>query len=316
MRASSSIAAVALLSRGALAQCADGLAILANNEVAETCAPSVSSDAAALCNSYLAAVTTIGAPSETAMETTTVFSTRTVTKVLFTTTVTTETEIIVSTASTTVFATASPGPIGRRELLGINALYPTLGETSSSTSDVTTLSAPTAGACPTLTSLPTESVSSSAISSACGCLGVSPSMSTVSADATATSTVTESRTTVTTTTVTSTIKTYTKSTTTTVVAMATETVAYDRCSVGYSSGGNGQGNRPENVPASSSQDCCQQCQLKQNCVASAYTGTTCQHLIKVAQLSSAATSDRCPLGVEDYAFGPVGGMVYPGPCGY
>ncbi|KAI0377277.1 hypothetical protein F5Y04DRAFT_181353 [Hypomontagnella monticulosa] len=315
MRASSSITAVALLSRGAFTQCADGLALLAESPVAESCVPSVSSDAAALCSSYLNAVTTIGTPSKTAMETTTVYSTRTVTKVLFTTTVTTETEIVVSTASTTVFATASPGPVGRRELLEINALYPTLGESSSSTSAPASSSAPAAEACPTLTSLPTESVSSSAISSACGCLGVSPSVSTVSAD-TVTSTVTESRTTVSTTTVTSTIKTYTKSTTTTVVATATETVAYDRCSVGYSSGGNGQGNSPENVAATSSQDCCQQCQLKQNCVASAYTGTTCQHLIKVAQLSGAATSDRCPLGVEDYAFGPVGGMVYPGPCGY
>ncbi|KAI1142510.1 hypothetical protein F5Y05DRAFT_409658 [Hypoxylon sp. FL0543] len=300
MRASTSVAAIALLCRGASAQCGDSLAVLAGNqEVASQCAPSASSDAAALCRSFLGTSTSFiaagTAAPNAAVATTTELTTRTVTRVVFTTTTTTETEVVVSTASTTVVASASPGPIGRRDL-EINVLYPSPETTLSST--------PSVSACPTLTSLPTDSVSSSPISSACSCLGA------------ALTTVTKSETTVTTTTVTSTIMTFTTSTTTTTVAMETQTAAYDRCSVGYSSGGNGQGNRPENVPATSSRDCCQQCQQRKNCVASAYTGTTCQHLIKVSQLSGAATSDQCPLGVEDYPFGAVGGMVYPGPCGY
>ncbi|KAI1380659.1 hypothetical protein F4677DRAFT_404191 [Hypoxylon crocopeplum] len=303
MRASS-FAVVALLGRGAVAQCADDLSVLAaGQEIADQCAPSVSSDVAALCSDFLGTTTlftataTRAAPNA-ALTTTTELFTRTVTRVVFTTTTTTETEIIISSTSTTVTATPSPGPIGRRELVK--------NEIDSATATPT---------CPTLTSLPTDSVSSSAISSACGCLGVSPVV--VSAVSTAAANVvTESKTTMTTTTVTSTIITYTKSTTTTVVAVATHTAAYDRCSVGYGSGGNGKDNRADNVQANSSQDCCQQCQQKQNCVASVYTGVTCQHLIKVSQLSGAATSDQCPLGVEDYAFGAAGGMVYPGPCGY
>ncbi|KAI1778117.1 hypothetical protein F4818DRAFT_456085 [Hypoxylon cercidicola] len=109
---------------------------------------------------------------------------------------------------------------------------------------------------------------------------------------------------------------YTKQTTTAAVATETRTVSYDRCSVGYFSGGNGKNNRSENVEAVSSQDCCEKCQLKQNCVASVYTRTTCQHLVKSSQLSGAETSDQCPLGIEDYAFGNAGGMVYPGPCAH
>ncbi|KAI1416210.1 hypothetical protein F5Y13DRAFT_186462 [Hypoxylon sp. FL1857] len=314
MRASTSIGALALLCRGAFAQCGDSLAVLAGNqEVADQCTSRVSSDASALCSSFLGTSTSfvaVGTPGpNAAVTTTTELTTRTVTRVVFTTTTTTETEVVTSTTSTTVVASASPGPIGRRDL-EINVLYPTPETTPSVPRSVSS-----ATICPTLTSLPADSVSSSAISSACSCLGVDPVVSTVSTDAVV-NIVTESETTVTTTTVTSTIVTFTKSTTTTTVAMETQTAAYDRCSVGYSSGGNGQGNRPENVQATSSRDCCQQCQQRKNCVASAYTGTTCQHLIKVSQLSGAKTSDQCPLGVEDYQFGAVGGMVYPGPCGY
>ncbi|KAI0108433.1 hypothetical protein F4814DRAFT_427926 [Daldinia grandis] len=304
MRASSSIAVAALLARSAFAQCTDGLAVLAGTqEIVGQCAPSVSTDAMALCSSFLGTSTVFAIPpSKTALTTTTELATRTVTRVVFTTTTTTETEIIVSTSSTTVFATPSPGPVGRREIES--------NELPASSPASNTI------ACPTLTSLPTDSASSPAISSACNCLGVSPVVSTASSDATATSTITESKTTVSTKTITSTIVTYTKSTTTTVVAMATQTVAYDRCSVGYNTGGNGKGNRAENVQANSSQDCCQQCQQRQNCVASVYTGAMCQLLIKEAQLSGATTSDKCPLGIEDYPFGPAGGMVYPGPCGF
>ncbi|KAI1483041.1 hypothetical protein F4774DRAFT_208608 [Daldinia eschscholtzii] len=300
MRTSSSIAAVAILARSVFAQCTDGLAVLAGTqEIVEQCAPSASTDAVSLCSSFLGTSTFFAVPpSKTVLTTTTELATRTVTRVVFTTTTTTETEIIVSTSSTTVFATPSPGPVNRREVESNNPSAPAA-----------------APACPTLASLPMGSVSSSAISSACNCLGASAAVSTVS-DGTTTSTVTESKMTVSTKTITSTIVTFTKSTTTTIVAMATQTMAYDRCSVGYSPGGNGKGNQAEYVQANSSQDCCQQCQQKQNCVASVYTGTMCQLLIKVAQLSGATTSDKCPLGVEDYPFGPAGGMVYPGPCGF
>ncbi|KAK6951151.1 hypothetical protein Daesc_007682 [Daldinia eschscholtzii] len=320
MRASSSIVAVAVLVRGVFSQCTDGLAVLAGTqEIVEQCAPKASTDAVSLCSSLLGTSTFFAVPpSKTALTTTTELATRTVTRVVFTTTTTTETEIILSTSSTTVFATPSPGPVNRREA-------------ESNGSPVN--SPASAASCPTLTSLPTGIVSSSAITSACGCLGASAAVSTVSdgvswfaaltmekyssqLSQTTTSTITESKMTVSTKTITSTIVTFTKSTTTTIVAMATQTMAYDRCSVGYSPGGNGKGNQAEYVQANSSQDCCQQCQQKQNCVASVYTGTMCQLLIKVAQLSGAITSDKCPLGVEDYPFGPAGGMVYPGPCGF
>ncbi|KAI1468140.1 uncharacterized protein F4812DRAFT_429103 [Daldinia caldariorum] len=299
MRASSSIAAVAVLARGVFAQCTDSFALLAGNqEIAEQCAPKVSTDAVALCNSYLGTSTVFAVPpSKTAFTTTTKVATRTVTRVVFAPTTTTETEIIISTSSTTVFAAPSPGPIGRREI-----------EANGSPA-----SPP---ACPTLASLPTDSISGSAISSACSCLGASAVVSTASSDATTTSTITKLETTVTTATTTSAIFTYTKSTTTTVVAVETQTVAYDRCSVGYSSGGNGKGNHVENVQANSSQHCCQKCQQKQNCVASVHTGAVCQLLIKETRLQGASTSEQCPLGVEDYPFGPTGGVVYPGPCGY
>lgn len=54
-----------------------------------------------------------------------------------------------------------------------------------------------------------------------------------------------------------------------------------------------------------------------NCVASAYDGAACQILRKIAP-SPGATSDMCPLGFEDYNFGPVvaEGIVFKGPCGY
>ncbi|KAI6090518.1 hypothetical protein F4821DRAFT_274696 [Hypoxylon rubiginosum] len=302
MRASYSLAAVALFCHQAFAQC---LNVLANNqEVSDQCSASVSEDAVALCSSYLATSTVHTATSTpvaaAAVATTTETITSARTEVVFTRVVSTETEVVTSTTSTTVTATASP--VGRRQIeIDLNFL-----------SD---------DACSTLTGLPTDSVPSSAISSACSCLGVSATATTtVSTVSTATpaasSTVTKSVTVSTTKTSTSTIVAYTKHTTTTTVATATQTASYDRCSVGYTSGGNGKGNRSENVDATSSQDCCEQCQEKQNCVASVYTSTTCQHLIKVSQLSGAKTSDQCPLGIEDYAFGDAGGMVYQGPCGY
>ncbi|KAI1806752.1 hypothetical protein F4811DRAFT_550495 [Daldinia bambusicola] len=297
MRASSSIAAAAVLARGVFAQCTDGLAVLAGNqEIAEQCAPKVSTDAVALCNSYLGTSIVFAVPpSKTAYTTTTQVVTRTVTKAVFAPTTTTETEIITSTSSTTVFATPSPGPIGRREI------------ESNGSPDSPSV-------CPTLASLPTESIS--AISSACSCLGASAVVSTASPDATTTSTITKLETTAATTTTTSAFFTYTESTTTTIVAVETQTVAYDRCSVGYSPGGNGKGNRAENIQANSSQDCCRKCQQRQNCVASVYTGAVCQLLIKESRLQGASTSEQCPLGIEDYPFGPAGGVVYPGPCGY
>ncbi|KAI1389988.1 uncharacterized protein F4822DRAFT_400428 [Hypoxylon trugodes] len=300
MRASTSIAAIALLCRGALAQCAGSLSVLAGQDFADPCASKVSSDASALCSTFLGTSTAFvaaGTPSGSV-------ATSTVTRVVFAPTTTTKTEVIAFTTTTTVTAAASPGPVGRRGL-EINVLYPDSGSSSSST----------AVTCPTLTSLPTDSASSSAVSSACSCLGASPEVTTVSVSS-ATVAAANARTVTTTVTVTSAIITYTKSTTTTSVVTATQTASYDRCSIGYTSGGNGQGNHAESVQATSSQDCCQQCQQKQNCVASVYTSTTCQHLIKSSQLSGAKTSDQCPLGIEDYPFGPVGGMVYPGPCGY
>lgn len=58
------------------------------------------------------------------------------------------------------------------------------------------------------------------------------------------------------------------------------------------------------------------CQKKKDCVASALVFFVCQHLMNNHKVGSEATSDQCPTGIENYAFGKPGpGVVYAGPCG-
>ncbi|KAH8150388.1 uncharacterized protein LAJ45_05599 [Morchella importuna] len=113
------------------------------------------------------------------------------------------------------------------------------------------------------------------------------------------------------------------STAPTATATSTATVTVDprsKCEVAYATSGNGSGNHIENVKASGHLDCCQKCQNKLNCVASAYLGIVgiCQHLVNVKTVPYESVSDMCPLGLENYSFGKPSskGIVYPGPCGF
>lgn len=87
---------------------------------------------------------------------------------------------------------------------------------------------------------------------------------------------------------------------------------------GYYTSSNGIGNEFRKTTATSSLDCCQKCQAMQNCVANGYIGDECQLLIKTSPASGAQTTELCPLGKEDFDFGPFvnGGLVFRGPCGY
>lgn len=93
-----------------------------------------------------------------------------------------------------------------------------------------------------------------------------------------------------------------------------------KCEVAYATSGNGSGNHIENVKASGHLDCCQKCQKKLNCVASAYLGIVgiCQHLVNVKTVPYETVTAMCPLGLENYSFGKPSskGIVYPGPCGF
>ncbi|KAI5861182.1 hypothetical protein GGS23DRAFT_157127 [Durotheca rogersii] len=279
MRVSSSIAAVALLSGKALAQCRnDSISLLSGEPSSrEECAPGIFNAVAALCGDVLGitGIPTVPVVVESAS--------------------TTITESFTSFVTTVVVQTAAPGPVGRRqqEEVANYLTLPTLAVDSPSPSPFS--------ACPTVTSLPTETSLVNAISSACSCLSLSipptvtsTALNIIVSTETVTSAVTLTR---------------------TATTGVTPTGANERCSVGYKTGGSGSGNSVISVEAVSNEDCCEQCHGLQNCVASAYTGTQCQLLVKQVPESGAATSNQCPLGVENYSFGEVGGIVYPGPCG-
>lgn len=101
---------------------------------------------------------------------------------------------------------------------------------------------------------------------------------------------------------------------------ATTTVGTDyrgNCDTSYNTWGNGVGNHVELLLAFSAQDCCQKCQRKSNCVASAYLFLICEHLVNSKKVSGEDTSKQCSLGIENFPFGSPDkhGLVYAGPCG-
>ncbi|PUU73644.1 hypothetical protein B9Z19DRAFT_1068808 [Tuber borchii] len=103
----------------------------------------------------------------------------------------------------------------------------------------------------------------------------------------------------------------------TATATQTQTVTGGSCDKTYNTYGNGSNNRVEIVPASSAKDCCQKCQARHDCVASAFVVSFCQHLVNQQATPGELVTPMCPLGVEDYHFGPPApGLVYAGPCGY
>jgi hypothetical protein len=73
-------------------------------------------------------------------------------------------------------------------------------------------------------------------------------------------------------------------------------------------------------------DCCVLCYDSAdfpNCVASAFIpdgggSGECSLLLKQNATAGQPTSAQCPLGIDNYPFGPPteGGFVLPGPCGY
>jgi len=71
-------------------------------------------------------------------------------------------------------------------------------------------------------------------------------------------------------------------------------------------------------------ECCVICAQTQNCVAAAILSDEfgrlieCQALLRATPLEGGATSQMCPLGIEDYPFGPPDptGNIFPGPCGF
>jgi hypothetical protein len=105
----------------------------------------------------------------------------------------------------------------------------------------------------------------------------------------------------------------------------TTTVPAACASTPYLPSGDGVGN--EVIPVAypyfpqTGVECCVVCFSQENCVASAviYDGTLlveCELLIHVNG-TQPATTNLCPLGIQDYDFGSpqVDGNVYPGPCG-
>ncbi|KAK4234536.1 hypothetical protein C8A03DRAFT_37679 [Achaetomium macrosporum] len=173
------------------------------------------------------------------------------------------------------------------------------------------------------------------LSKACSCLNPQPTTVTLPVTTAATSTATSTATTVLTVVVSETrvsnvslVDEVTEVITTTATHTAPAAISQppqsttsappDPCSITYLGGGNGQGgNEVHIVAATNARDCCEQCWARSNCIAAAYPGSSCQHLIKARTLTGADTSAQCPLGIEHYVgLGDEApdGVLYRGPC--
>ncbi|KAK3942886.1 hypothetical protein QBC46DRAFT_57523 [Diplogelasinospora grovesii] len=284
------------------------LELLAGSDIPRACSTDVAKQATAFCSSYLS-IPTVTVYNSTITPTATATVTDTTTTSTTTTEQTTTTAIstLVGTVTETSTVTASSitGQSKRRQAKGQGQ----------------------AVSCSTLSNLPiAQNLPASKIRSACNCLSVSTATVTLPTTAPAV-TVTSTTTAVSTESLTETSTSTELSTTaTTTTSTATVTVSpppvLGKCDVAYDAAGNGAaGNTVQVLPAgaaTSARDCCEQCQAKPNCIASAYVGGTCQHLVKTAALAGAPTSAQCPLGIEDYNFGApaAAGVVYQGPCAY
>ncbi|OIW31120.1 hypothetical protein CONLIGDRAFT_300447 [Coniochaeta ligniaria NRRL 30616] len=250
---------------------------------------------------YLSTVTPI--LSETVIETSTTATTTT--ELTTTTTETTSTAAATEIVHTTVTATVSAQAVQRRV------------DSSSSA----------APSCVDLATVNLLAHPASRLSKACSCLSPQPATVTLSVSTAAVSTATNTGTTVATEVVSETssstevsVTVVTETDTLTSVSTATATIApaLGLCDVAYTGGGNEVGNTVQAVAGTTSaRDCCQQCLAKPNCVASAYVGSACQHLVKTTALAGATVNAQCPLGVETYSgFGSpsASGFLYKGPC--
>ncbi|KAK0615165.1 hypothetical protein B0T17DRAFT_619969 [Bombardia bombarda] len=281
--------------------------------IPETCVAGLAEQATAFCSSYLD-IEAVTVYTSTNTPVVTVGATEAVTTVI------TTTELTTSTTQTTgtVVATSISRDVTTRTVT-VTAV-PTMAPRQ--LADTTT--------CVDLTKKnPTKHHKAPKLSAACSCLGISATTVFLEATASVTSTETATETSVATeimseTSVEIEVSTSTETSTRTLVEYATSTTiqtavpTIDYCGQMYIASGNGQGNAVSVVSATSGRDCCEKCRATQNCVASTFSGGQCQLLTKRVQLAGAPTSDLCPLGIEDYNFGPViaGGVVYAGSCGY
>ena len=92
------------------------------------------------------------------------------------------------------------------------------------------------------------------------------------------------------------------------------------CTTRHDPFGNGSGNNVDfPLGADTEEKCCRACQSRKDCVASIFYGGECQHLVNVEKILGEMTTEQCPLGVEDYPFGPQSlsteALVFAGPCG-
>ncbi|KAK3343375.1 hypothetical protein B0T25DRAFT_521534 [Lasiosphaeria hispida] len=271
-----------------------------------TCIEEVGAQAVAFCSSFLSLTATSFSTNllvttttvvEIAVSQTTEISTSTTTSDTTITAVSTETDTsATSTATTTSYVPPEqqlPGKLKRR------------GPRK----------------CPDLSKKPLSRRPALSLSSVCSCLGVTVTTVVTLEIITASSTETDfsTSTSISTTTSTdlevsvSTITTSSRTTTTTGV-VATTTALVDYCDITYAGHDPGTGDALISPPGvASGRDCCLLCWITENCVAAAYPGA-CQLLVKITTLDGAPTSAQCPLGVEDYPFGPSPGVVYRGPC--
>lgn len=145
----------------------------------------------------------------------------------------------------------------------------------------------------------------SRISSACSCLSILPSTTTTSTTATSMTTATASVTSTETDTVTT--------TTTSYDVVATE-IANNICGVSYSSYSLSTSYYSIHSQATSTLDCCQQCQNKSDCLVNHFDGGICELVINTNSSPNMILS--CPSGTMTTYFGRAvsGGTVFAGPC--
>ncbi|KAK0708458.1 hypothetical protein B0H67DRAFT_340811 [Lasiosphaeris hirsuta] len=175
--------------------------------------------------------------------------------------------------------------------------------------------------CPDLSKKPLSRRPASSLSSVCSCLGVTATTVVTLETITASSTETDFSTSTSISTTTSidlevSVSTITALSTTTTITdvVATSTTVVDYCDTTYSGNDPGTGDALVSLPSvASGRDCCLLCWITENCVAAAYPAG-CQLLIKITALDGAPTSPQCPLGIENYPFGPSPGVIYRGPC--
>ncbi|RYP10489.1 hypothetical protein DL764_000672 [Monosporascus ibericus] len=331
MRASHSVAAVALLARRASAQCSDGLEALVGELVPTQYAAGLASSAISLCNSFLGTTTVCTSTNtpvvaESAATTTTITALApSIVNVTVTETTTTNfTEIVTSTTTSnnTVFA-VSPTPTGPITSVGlVRKSKPRKrdcrGRSSSSWADVT--ASGTSGSTPILDAsgssdvvgspsdvpswkgLPTDSLPAASISSACSCLGASGATALTESTAVAVTSRLDNS------------NGYCNSERE--LATVTNTISINPCESGSAEPVWTPGHMFFNATYTEQDRCCSQCFTELNCVASIFDLTApnpCQFVIRDEPLESGLKPVICPNGIEDFTFNGTGN-VYQGPC--